>query len=238
MWSRALDALFPSYCELCNDQLDHGRNICSPCLARLPRLSQPFCDSCADPFPGNIDDTFTCPNCHDITFDFDFARAALTASIDSLHLIHEIKYQRQFQLARDLAPLLRDLITNDPRLQKITDPILISVPLHRRRQIKRWGNQAEEIARNLAQITRLPYLPALRRTRHTTTQTRLTRQQRLKNLNKAFALKKNVRERLQDRSIFLIDDVFTTGSTAQQCALVLKKEGGAKQIISLCLVRG
>lgn len=238
MWSRALDALFPSYCELCQRQLDHGKNICAPCLARLPRLSQPFCDICADPFPGNIEDTFTCPNCHDISFDFDFARAALTASIDSLHLIHEIKYQRQFQLARDLAPLLRELIAHDPKLQQIESPILIPVPLHRRRQIKRWGNQAEEIARNLAQISQFTCLLALRRIRHTTTQTRLTRQQRLQNLKNAFALKKNIRERLQNRTIFLIDDVFTTGSTAQQCAHVLKKEAGAKQIISLCLVRG
>ncbi|MGE9267674.1 MAG: ComF family protein [Verrucomicrobiales bacterium] len=238
MWSQLLDSLFPSFCEFCRCQLDQGRNLCPDCLDALPRLTPPFCDRCGEHFDGQIDNNFTCPNCHDIHFDFDFARAPLTLNEQSLHLIHQIKYQRQFFFARDLAPLLAELLRSDPALNHLQDALLVPVPLHPNRQRHRKRNQAEEIARALASHCDFPLLPALKRTRHTTTQTRLNRSQRLKNLKGAFAIRPRHLPRLRQATVILIDDVFTTGSTLQECAKTLRYDGKAAKIIALTLARG
>lgn len=194
----------------------------------LPRLADPFCKRCGEPFPGEIDDAFTCPNCSTLKLSFDFARAAMVRDDRTLELIHRLKYGKELHLAKCLGILATEAL-DDSRLEKARAENwpLVPVPLHRRRLQQRHFNQAEEIVRELSRQTGMPILKALRRTRATGHQTSLTRKQRLENLRGAFEItRRGLRHPAEKKQgVILVDDVFTTGATATECAKVLRKAG-------------
>jgi|TARA_B100000959_G_scaffold285640_1_gene361032 ComF family protein len=176
-----------------------------------------------------------------LEFTFEFARAAASAHGQARELMHAYKYGRQIHLHRELA-LLTEEAWDDPRVATQCDPpwVLVPVPLHWRRQRWRWFNQSYEIARILAQRRKLRCEQALRRVRHTNQQTLLNRTERLANLRGAFRLSGRERrvQSLRNNPVLLVDDVFTTGSTAEECARVLIEEGGAEKVVVLTVLRG
>lgn len=239
MISRFLDLIYPALCELCQEPLKNGHALCSSCAAQLTRVKAPFCGNCGEPFEGDIQHHFLCPNCLHTPHDFHFARASLKSSPTSFGLVHRLKYQRHFYLARDLAPFLKETLQEDPRFEKLgKSALLIPVPLHWRRQQSRHGNQALELSRELAKLSGLSCHNALKRIRVTRTQTKLNRKQRLTNLRGAFQIKQKQRKHLHGKNIILIDDVFTTGSTAHECARILTLEGQVSKVAVLTLIRG
>jgi ComF family protein len=225
---RLLDLLYPPRCGLCSLPLSHGSSLCGSCSNDLPRLREPFCESCGEVFPGRIDQQFTCPNCSDLKFAFDFARPAMMRDERTLGLIHRLKYLREIHLAAALGGLAAEAFC-DPRLVPALAQSwpLVPVPLHRGRLRKRHFNQAAEIGRGLAAETGLPIVHALKRTRDTTTQTMLSRRQRMDNLRGAFEITRAGRRLLENRpaGVVLVDDVLTTGSTVHECARVLRRHG-------------
>lgn len=244
MWRRLgswlLDLLYPPSCVLCEASLADGRALCEDCGKTLPRLEKPFCDSCGQPYEGQITGPFDCPNCGGMRFAFDFARPAMRRDDRTLEMIHRLKYRREIHLAGDLGGLMTGAF-DDPRLARAMKERwpLVPVPLHRKRMRWRHFNQAAEIARALGRQTGLPLLHGLKRLRSTSTQTALGRKQRLVNLRGAFALTRAGRRCLADKptGVLLIDDVLTTGSTAHECARTLKR-AGIKQVLVLTVMRG
>lgn len=235
-----LDWLYPPICALCECGLAGGRALCGFCAAGMPRVAAPFCSVCCEVFQGRIDGSFECPNCRGISFHFDFARAAMDRSDETLDLIHRLKYGRELPLARELGDLATEAFC-DPRMEI---PLrekwpLVPVPLHWSRQRERQFNQAQEIARAVSRATGLPLVSLLKRVRRTETQTRLSRQERLKNLKGAFAIRWWHRAALRKRppGSILVDDVFTTGSTVDACAKVLRK-AGVQRVVVLTVMRG
>jgi ComF family protein len=114
---------------------------------------------------------------------------------------------------------------------------IVPVPLHRLRLKEREFNQSEILASRLAKYFNIPLIKnSLIRTRPTPPQANLSKEERLKNVNGAFKLREN--ELLKGKNILLIDDVFTTGSTVDQCAKVLKKEGKAREVGVFTLAKG
>lgn len=237
--ARALDFLYPPACHLCQAPLRQGRYLCPTCHDALPRVRAPLCRQCGLPADGNIPDGFSCPNCQDQRFEFDFARAALRARDGARELVHAFKYRRRIHLARDLGTLAAEAL-EDPRISRRDDWVLVPVPLHWRRRQWRWFNQAREIAQAVARLRGLPITRALRRTHATPQQILLTREQRLKNLRNAFRLTRHERKHrtLAGRPVILVDDVFTTGSTAHECAKVLKSQAKAEIVVVLTVLRG
>lgn len=144
-------------------------------------------------------------------------------------LVRDLKYGRRLELARELADLTVSAFS-DPRLAEAHEQgwPLVPVPLHRRRHHWRQFNQSREIARPLGRRLGMPVLDLLRRIRPTETQTRLSRAQRQKNLRGAFAVRMGCSG---GEGAVLVDDVFTTGSTAHECARVLGKAGFQKVIV-------
>ena len=117
---------------------------------------------------------------------------------------------------------------------------LVPVPLHRSRLQHRNFNQAAEIARVISKLTSLPVLAALKRIRRTDTQTMLGRRARLHNLHAAFTLTSAGHRHLSSTGgpgAVLIDDVLTTGSTAQACATTLRR-AGFKTVLVVTVMRG
>lgn len=237
---RLADLLYPPLCACCGETASSGRALCGGCHGRLPRLASPFCRICGEARDGRIEGAFSCPNCRGLSFAFDFVRPALVWSEPARDLIHRLKYGREIHLARELGGLAAEAF-EDPRL---ASPLagrwpLVPVPLHRSRFQHRHFNQAEEIARGLAQATGLPVVRALRRVRRTDSQTRLSRARRLENLRGAFVPTSAGRSLAGSGAggVVLVDDVFTTGATVHECARVLKR-AGVQNVIVVTLMRG
>jgi len=237
---RLLDALYPPRCEMCEAPLRGGRALCDDCDGGLPRLEEPFCSHCGQPFFGVLDGGIECPNCHGRKLGFKFARPVLRRCDGSMALVHGLKYGRRVYLARELGRIAAEAF-DDPRFirAKAERWPLVPVPLHRRRLHQREFNQAEEIARVMGRVTGMPVCMALRRVRATSTQTALHRKQRFENLKDAFALTKAGKRLGEARTagVILVDDVLTTGSTLGSCARVLRK-GGCRGVTAVAVVRG
>lgn len=236
-----LDLLYPADCALCGERLHGHCSLCDACAGDLPRIVEPFCKTCGMAYEGIIDHAFECPNCSGLSFAFEFARPALLKDTRTLDLIHQLKYQRSLHLGRELGNLAAESFQKDPRLAKALAEKwpLIPVPLHRSRLIHRHFNQAEEIALGISHQTGLPVISALRRTRDTGTQTRLSRKQRMKNLQGSFEISK-AGENLISKNphgVVLIDDVLTTGSTVNECAKTLRREG-IRKVVVVTVMRG
>lgn len=234
-WNWVLDVVYPGSCHLCGEGVEQGRNLCEACADTLPSLREPFCEVCGECFDGAIESKFACSNCRGQKFAFEFARPAMMRSEGIMSLVHDLKYGRRLELARELA-WLSCRAFEDPRLEMVLEEKwpLVPVPLHWKRQHWRQFNQALEVARPLARQLGLPLEQALRRVRSTETQTRLTRVQRQKNLRGAFQIASNFRGA---RGVVLIDDVFTTGSTVHECSRVLRK-AGAQKVVVVTVMRG
>lgn len=243
-----LSLVFAESCALCHAD---GAGACIPavcdrCAAALPRLEPPHCAVCGEWFMGLVSGPFRCLNCADRAFAFEFATAPYRARSGMLDLIHQFKYQRQLWLSKSLGRLLSEGITGataDPRLAG-EDWILVPVPLHPRRLREREFNQAAELAAVAGQLTGFRVVNALRRVRYTTVQASLARHHRLENLRHAFRLRMvwsgfhRVLAPVRGSAVLLIDDVFTTGATADACARVLLRDGGARRVVALTLARG
>lgn len=235
-----LDVLYPPCCELCEVPLRGGRALCDGCAGGLPRLDEPFCSQCGQPFFGVLDGGVECPNCNGVKLGFKFARPVLRRCDESMELVHRLKYQRQGHVARELGKIAAEAL-DDPRFERAVAerwPI-VPVPLHRARQYHRQFNQAAEIARAMRSATGLPVCHALWRVKATQTQTALHRKERFANLKGAFELTRAGIRLAEARpaGVILLDDVLTTGSTLGTCARVLRKAGCAK-VVAVAVVRG
>lgn len=199
-----------------------------------------FCVGCGRIF------TFLCTNCYE---DIDFFTLPLSVKLEPNYLnnllacanysspisnlIKELKYNKIKGLSQVCAHIMYYSM-NIPGTDFIT-----SVPLHPKRQQERGFNQAQEIAMELSLLLNIPYVETLKRTRHTINQASLhDKEKRLVNLKNIFELNKNVSLQLmKNKSIIIIDDVTTTGTTLNECAKVLK-QSGAKTVIGVTLAHG
>ncbi len=173
-------------------------------------------------------------NCGDLEFRFDFATAAYRSRGVVRNLIHQFKYSRQVHLRHLLGRMLAEGF-RDARLSDLRPEIIVPVPLHPTRQREREFNQAEVLALLAGRRLGLPVEAPLRRTRYTLTQTHFHREERFGNLQGAFALRRGAR--VEGKVIALVDDVLTTGSTADACARVLR-EAGASAVVVITVARG
>ena len=138
--------------------------------------------------------------------------------------IHRFKYDHERFLRQPLAAWLADAL-DDARLRGQPIDAIVPVPLHSTRLRERGFNQALLLAERLSARAAVPLLDGLVRTRYTTTQTRLDRQERMDNLRNAFRVRQSAA--VQNRHLLLVDDVFTTGSTVDECARVLRLAGAS-----------
>jgi len=143
------------------------------------------------------------------------------------NLVWQMKYNSVKDISETLAVLMADLLVKTGVVDYFAQSLVIPVPMYKNRIRFRGFNQAEEIARHFSANLGLEYAGVLRKSRSTTRQVELEKKLRLENLKGAFELQ-DTNEQLRGRKIILIDDVATTGSTLNECALVLKKSDPAE----------
>ncbi|MDD2464010.1 MAG: ComF family protein [Desulfobulbus sp.] len=219
------DLLFPPLCVGCSRRLDHSRPplFCADCTVKLAFITAPLCPCCGIPYTTGAD--HLCATCLRNGYEFDLARSLLFYQMPVDALILGLKFGGQLNGLQTLGTLA----SGSPCFSDLARPdYIIPVPLHPQRIRERGYNQATLIARECfpqwkAQIR----LNILYRNRLTTPQSQLTGKERRANLKQVFSLNPTVA--LEGKTILLVDDVQTTGSTVNECAKTLRR-GGAGRI--------
>ncbi|PLX96994.1 MAG: amidophosphoribosyltransferase [Desulfuromonas sp.] len=216
------DLLLPPRCLLC-EMPAVSSSFCSDCLAGFRPLPV-HCPRCALPFAESATIPHLCGDCLSDPPAYDWTEAAGLYEGSLRHAIHLFKFEGRIDLDR---PLARQLLSAWEQTSSSFHPDrLVPVPLHPKRLRQRGCNQALLLAHELGRSLKVPVATRLlRRTQETPAQQGLSAENRHQNLKRAFALEEKVRcgERL-----VLIDDVMTTGATAQECARLLRRGGAAE----------
>jgi len=219
-----LDILYPPHCYLCGDPLEEHRYICKDCIDSFSRITGPVCEKCGKPVAnsGGI-----CEDCSDGDREFFLARSFGLYEPDGglAESVKGLKYEGERALARDLAPLLGR--EGNSELLERAEAVTF-VPLSSEKLERRGFNQAELLARNLARAEGLPIFQTLYKSMETRPQADLGRAERLINVQGSFAY----REEIDHDSVLLVDDVFTTGATVDECSKVLKRAGAARVYVA------
>ena len=223
-----LDLTLPRSCTHCRAIVDGSPYdfICSTCALEIIECRPPACKICGYPFFGNIFKAKTCPHCTEFDPVFDQGKSLFIAKGGGRSLIHALKYRRGLYVLDDL---YRMVIRSKHYLEYIQHAVLVPVPLHPARLRERGFDQSKSIARMLVRCTgnsaRIENL--LVRKHYTKSQTQLNRLERYPNVRDAFTLARNP-VLASSKSYILVDDVFTTGSTLNACAHVLRRAGANK----------
>ena len=191
---------------------------------RIAFLEAPVCDGCGAPMEFDLGEPARCAACMAHRRAFDRARAACLYDEHSRDLILKLKHADR----TDLAGLFAHWIGRSARDLLAEADAVVPVPLHRWRLLARRFNQAAEIARPLARRQGLAYWPGVVvRKRRTDSQGGKSGSGRRRNVSGAFAVPLSGRRKVEGARIVLIDDVLTTGATAEGCARVLKAAGAS-----------
>ena len=229
-WQLALDTIFPIECLICKKE---GKTICDGCLPKIPltnRADCPLCHKLSSPSQRLCLDCQKSSGLKDIIVATDYFQTPIE------DLIHGLKYNFLTTNTEVLAYLLFQKIKELPIHQFSTEKIIIvPVPLHKKRERERGFNQAELIAQELQKLWPVKIEKLLiNRQRYTTTQTELSREERQKNIKDAFAISDQTN--LQNKTIIILDDVITTGSTILEIAKLFK-DSGAINIYALTVAQ-
>lgn len=223
--------LIEQSCLLCDQPDDAGRNICLPCEADLPWLGH-HCPQCALPMPQS---QLVCGACLKRPPAFARVEVPWRYAFPVDNLITRFKHQAQWPIGRLLAGLLSQHLHNAFGNGLARPDLLLPVPLARVRQRQRGFNQAQMLARWLSETLVLPMRDdLLLRCRETTAQQGLDAAERKRNLRNAFALQSGAD--LRGQHLALVDDVLTTGTTADAIARLLLRAGAATVDV-YCLAR-
>jgi competence protein ComFC len=225
LWRDRLDVVFPRSCVHCSDLVEGGglRHLCPACEKQLFLVEAPHCSTCGHPYFGLTNENRLCVHCEELVPKFAQGKTAILLKSAGRALVHALKYHHGLYVLTDITTIMRRV---PGYAEYLRDTVIVPVPLHPRKLRERQYNQSGLLAECAAEAaggaTRVELL--LRRVVDTESQTHYDRADRQKNLKNAFALAPGAAINPAQRYM-LIDDVFTTGSTLNACAAVLRKAG-------------
>jgi ComF family protein len=220
----ALDFLYPPR-ALDGSAAQGALGLPAEVWAKIAFLDGPVCDGCGVPFEYDMGEGVRCAACMARPRAFDRARAACLYDETSREPILKLKHGDRL----DLAPMLARWISRAAWPLVEDADVVAPIPMHPFRLLRRKFNQAAEIARPLARLTGLTYVPdALVRVRATPSQAGTSGGARRRNMAAAFAVPSGRAHQVAGKRVLLIDDVLTTGATAEACARALKAAGAAR----------
>lgn len=218
MLKSLIDLVFTPTCLACGARIYEAADLlCLTCQRLIASPVEEVCPLCG----GMVEDS-TCLHCEQSDYTFDLARSALLFRSPVQDLIHEFKYNYYQCVSPWLVAFMAQAFHQEPGFQKCN--VITPVPLHRVRKRERGFNQSELLARQLAQKLGIRYANLARRNRYTRSQTLLSKEDREVNLKNAFSLRS---KDLSGSHILLVDDVFTTGATANHLSRLFKEHQAA-----------
>jgi ComF family protein len=237
IFNRFIDIIYPPRCHICQDFFGKHKPgnqlICNTCLAEFAEITSPLCPICSRTFHSLDDEDHWCEECLRKRPRYDAMGAPYKYEGKIMDAIHQLKYGGKTYLVRSLGPLLASFAAR--WLDGTQDFLMMPVPLHSKKLRERGFNQSLLLAKAIRPLLGLEIdFLSLRRIKYTQPQTGLRKEQRRKNVRRAFGLGSHAN--LKGRTVLLIDDVATTTSTLNECARVLKK-GGCDKVFCLVLAR-
>lgn len=220
----ALDLALPPLCPSCREPLGLGAGVCAACWSKLSLIEPPYCARLGIPFaydpgPGLLSmEAIANPPA------YDRARAAVRYDDTARALVLSFKYSDRL----DLAPMMGRWMARAGRELLSDADALLPVPLHWRRLWARRFNQSAALAGTISKLCGVPVMhEALMRVRATPQQVGLSKTERADNVQGAFRVPPEEKARVAGRRLVLIDDVLTSGATADTCARALLRAGAA-----------
>jgi ComF family protein len=231
------DLVFPPRCPACGVLLekipDAGPELCHVCSIALITCESPLCGRCGLPYPGLEGPDHDCPECMESPPPFEAARSAFLYGGSAHDGITSFKYGKRIHSGEALCRLAMDGGLHLKASEGCD--VVVPVPLHPLRLLKRGFNQSAVIAVIVARSVSLPCDGRiLSRVRRSAPQAGLSRKERESNLKGAFSVKRP--GRVRGKTVLLVDDVLTTGATARECSRVLL-DAGAKAVRVFTLAR-
>lgn len=222
----ARDILLPLRCLACGTCLQGSRKIsyCDKCVQDIRFIREPFCSICGTPFDKAAGESHLCGTCLGNGWYFKRARAVVQYQGAIAEAVRSFKYNGRMHGITTFAALTQEYFQHHPRPRP---ELILPVPLHPSRLRQRGFNQALILCRRLFPGDRDKIDPhILARQKQTLSQTGLSGIERRRNVRNAFNLKQPAK--ITNKRILLVDDVFTTGATVNECARILMKNKAAE----------
>ncbi|MDD5551744.1 MAG: ComF family protein [Candidatus Pacebacteria bacterium] len=228
---KILDFFYPKFCLICGKESTY---LCPDCFSKIEILKSPTCSYCnSRSFNGTI--------CKKHKKRIKGIVSAVSYENKNIKkLINVFKYQFVKELSKNSAFLILKFLKENPEIEFFKNPLgflIVPIPLHKRRLRWRGFNQAEEIAKELSPLLKIPMdAKIIIRKKYTKPQAILKGKNRTENIKGTFKIEKRKLKYIQKKKIILLDDVTTTLSTLEEAAKTLK-ENGVKEVWGLTLAK-
>ena len=208
-------------CIICDNpiKLTNSYSLCKDCFKELKFILD-GCNKCGKPIVNRSlerESLIECNYCFNKTFYFDKVISCIEYDEISKKLILDFKYKSKTYLCKYIAYLMKERML----LEDIKVDYILFVPLHKKRIRERGFNRSEKIANKLGEFLNIPVLDCIDRVKNTKKLYKLNKEDREKELKNGFKIKENI-NLIKNKKVILIDDIFTTGSTANEISKVLK----------------
>ncbi|HYE12114.1 MAG TPA: ComF family protein [Patescibacteria group bacterium] len=216
---RLVELLYPKRIKCCVCGREAKESVCSSCLSHLEYLEGRVCLKCGK----GIDDEYNnniCPDCQREDKHFDMAFSCFQYKDMGKTIIHKLKYESCKEVACVLARFMHQKLIDEG----LEMDAVVSVPIHKSKEEVRGFNQAQLIAEEIAAAMDRPLWNCITRTKVTTDQFKLDKIHRNLNVHNAFCINMLYNE-VKYKNVLLVDDVYTTGSTVDECSRILKQQG-------------
>ncbi len=231
-----IDIIYPPRCPVCGEVKRGKKKLaCNGCLERLTWIKEPQCKKCGKMLESEEQEY--CFDCNKVQYHFESGYPLWSYDDIMKKSIADFKYGGRREYGKFYGTVLAERY--GPKFLALQVDVIVPVPIHDTKRRERGYNQTEIIADTLGRELGIPvWKDWLVRVRKTMPQKELNQQERLKNLEGAFAIKK--RHDLQGNTkVLLLDDIYTSGSTVEACTKVLLKAGADKVYVStLCIGKG
>lgn len=228
--------MFPPRCPVCGDfKIPWESSTCQACVGRLRLITGPVCMGCGREL--SDDRREYCENCETRQVSFERNFAVWQYEKWMKKSIADFKYNGRKENGFFYIQYMAH--TYGKQLLRYGVTALVPVPISVKRRRFRGFNQAELLAKGLAEALGIEVLPLLRRVKHTLPQSGLTPEERRRNLSGSFAWDETIAGRLRQlpETVALVDDIFTTGTTMEACTTVLR-ENGISAVYGICICIG
>jgi ComF family protein len=226
-----LDILFPKICVGCGKE---GKFLCADCGVKIKLSDKFICLNCGEPSIFGK----TCAKCRDaVALD-----GALAATEYGNPIVRQAVYDWKYGLVKEMGEALGGLFLHYLERHKtifaaFDRPLILPIPLYKKRRLSRGFNQADKLAEIISKFFRYERAEILVRTKQTIPQSELEGEERQKNMAGVFSLLPGAKEKISGRAVILVDDIYTSGATMNECAKLLKA-AGAKEVWGVTLARG
>jgi len=225
-WLMILHFLFPLTCVECARDLpfDDSYGICEMCKKNIKTISGLFCRKCGLSLPDGGEHCYTCRK--GAKYHFENIRSACVYEDISKSLVHKFKYRGKEHLDKVLVSIMGRVLEEEKYESKID--LVVFVPMHWLKEYLRGYNQAELLANRVSALLGKPVVKCLVRAKLTRAQFRLKREERKRNIEGCFGVKRKAGSVIKGKNLLLIDDVCTTCATIEECSRALRASGAGK----------